>query len=96
MATERSEFEASWVGQTGVRYERGGPGDRRHPVATVYRDCTVCEVIWPGSVINNDEGSWVAFRLRLRTPEGRQVTTTALPSDIPAARRSPSPESEAR
>ena len=84
--TTREEFEAKHLGMTGLTYRRGGPGDRRYPVAKTYEDCTVLEVIWPGSTIHNDEGDWVAFKFRLsyRANDGkrRQVTTAAMPSPI--------------
>lgn len=83
----RESVEAELLGRTGLTYTRGGPGDRRHPEPIVYEDCTVKEVIWPGSTLRNDEGEWVAVRLRLRTGDGRQVTTTAMASKIPAGRR---------
>lgn len=89
MATSlRDEFEQKWVGKSGLTYRRGGPGDRRHPKAITYEDCTVKEVIWPFSVIETEDGDWVAFRFRLTYTDSdgkrRQVTTAAMPSTIPA------------
>lgn len=84
ISAAKQDFEREWLGKGGLTYRRGGEGDKRYPTTITYEDCTVRDVLWPGSVISNDEGEWVAFRFRLRTSEGRQVTTDSMPSPIPA------------